>query len=96
MEQCNLEKFWEIESLGIESKETNTGLAEFQELYENSSITYHDNKYSAKMPWKDEHPILPLNKRVAFKRTENVVRRLSKEPESLKKYGEIIAEQRIY
>ncbi|XP_063420482.1 uncharacterized protein LOC134705689 [Mytilus trossulus] len=92
-EECNLTKFWEIESLGIEDSNTKTELEEFQTIYENSSVSFLDNKYVAKLPWKTNHSPLPSNKTVAFRRTENVIRRLSKEPQLLQKYGEIIEEQ---
>ncbi|VDI00317.1 Hypothetical predicted protein [Mytilus galloprovincialis] len=51
------------------------------------------SKYIAKLPWKAEHPPLPTNKAVAFRRTESVIKRLRKEPKLLLKYGEIIDEQ---
>ncbi|VDI25885.1 Hypothetical predicted protein [Mytilus galloprovincialis] len=44
------------------------------------------DEYIAKLPWKAEHPPLPTNKAVAFRRTES-------EPKLLLKYGEIIDEQ---
>lgn len=92
-EEINLEKFWEIESLGVGDKSANTDFDDFQKTYEKTAIYYHDNRYFAKLPWKNEHPPLPMNKAVAFRRTENVIRRLSKEPQLLEKYGEIINEQ---
>ncbi|VDI63326.1 Hypothetical predicted protein [Mytilus galloprovincialis] len=80
-------------SSSTNSDNTNTELEEFQTIYENSSVSFLDNKYVAKLPWKTNHPPLPSNKAVAFRRTENVIRRLSKEPQLLQKYGEIIEEQ---
>ncbi|VDI00805.1 Hypothetical predicted protein, partial [Mytilus galloprovincialis] len=47
----------------------------------------------AKLPWKEDHPTLPLNRNIAYRRTVNVVNRLRKDPNMLTKYGEIIAEQ---
>ena len=92
-EELNLEKFWEIESLGVEDKTANTENDEFQKMYEETAISYNNNRYIAKLPWKAEHPPLPTNKAVAFRRTESVIKRLRKEPKLLLKYGEIIDEQ---
>ena len=92
-EECDLEKFWKIESLGIEPSSDISKEDEFRESYEKSSISYQDNKYFAKLPWKSDHPPLPVNRAVAMRRTENVVNRLRKEPHLLQKYGEIIQEQ---
>ncbi|XP_071127721.1 uncharacterized protein [Mytilus edulis] len=92
-EELNLEKFWEIESLGVEDKTGNTENDEFQKMYEETAISFNNNRYIAKLPWKAEHPPLPTNKAVAFRRTESVIKRLQKEPKLLLKYGEIIDEQ---
>ncbi|XP_071133119.1 uncharacterized protein [Mytilus edulis] len=92
-EELNLEKFWEIESLGVEDKTANTENDEFQKKYEETGISYNNNRYTAKLPWKAEHPPLPTNQAVAFRRTESVIKRLQKEPKLLLKYGEIIGEQ---
>ena len=95
LEECNLERFWELESLGVENKVDNekTEYQMYQDDYERSCISFEDNRYVAKLPWKTDHPPLPTNKAVALRRTENVIRRLSKEPQVLRKYGEIIQDQ---
>ncbi|VDI52882.1 Hypothetical predicted protein [Mytilus galloprovincialis] len=62
-------------------------------MYEETAISYNNKRYIAKLPWKAEHPPLPTNKAVAFRRTESVIKRLQKEPKLLLKYGEIIDEQ---
>lgn len=61
--------------------------------YKNEAISYENGKYTAKLPWKQDHPELPSNITVAKSRTENIVRRLSKEPTMLQKYTEIIEDQ---
>ncbi|VDI25014.1 Hypothetical predicted protein [Mytilus galloprovincialis] len=94
-DEYDLEKFWKIESLATEKIDT-TKLEEqidIQKTYEEKQIRYHDNRYFVTLPWKEDHPTLPTNKAIAQRRTENVVRRLSKEPKLLEKYGEIMAEQ---
>ena len=52
-----------------------------------------ENKYTAALPWKDNHDILPTNHDICYKRTRNMVKRL--EPHSLKAYDSIIQEQRV-
>ncbi|VDI05803.1 Hypothetical predicted protein [Mytilus galloprovincialis] len=73
--------------------EKETGNKELREVYEKTCISFHDNRYFATLPWKEEHPPLPMNKEIAHRRTENVYKRLKKEPHLLQKYGEIIGEQ---
>ena len=94
-EQIDLEKFWKLESMGIENVEIakETEKNTYSKHYEESSISYRDNRYHAKLPWKDDHQPLPTNENIARNRTENVIKRLSREPTLLSKYGEIIAEQ---
>ncbi|XP_063400011.1 uncharacterized protein LOC134684639 [Mytilus trossulus] len=92
--ECDLEKFWKLETLGIEQiDEKETGIKELREVYEKTCISYHDNRYFATLPWKEEHPPLPMNKEIAHRRTENVITRLKKEPHLLQQYGKIIGEQ---
>ena len=68
MEECNLEKFWELESLGVKDGTQNekTERDLYQENYEKSCISYEDQRYVAKLPWKTDHPILPTNRAVAL------------------------------
>lgn len=93
LEEQDLEKFWQIEAIGTEKIDEELPMQDFQLSYEKNSIQFHDNRYHVKLPWKENHPTLPLNKNKAYQRTINVIDRLKKEPELLFKYGEIIAEQ---
>ncbi|VDI75341.1 Hypothetical predicted protein [Mytilus galloprovincialis] len=93
-EECDLEKFWKLESLGIDAKEQNDpDLAESIENYLQTSITKKNNKYITKLPWRENAPELPTNEDIAKRRTESVIRRLKKDPEMFRKYGEIITDQ---
>lgn len=93
-EEIDLEKFWKLESLGIDTKEQNDPkLNDIIEDYMDNSVIKQDEKYVAKLPWKEDSPELPTNKETAKRRTESVIRRLEKDPEIFRKYGEIIAEQ---
>ncbi|VDH91531.1 Hypothetical predicted protein [Mytilus galloprovincialis] len=94
-EECDLEKFWKLESLGIDAKEQNDpDLAESIENYLQTSITKKNDKYITKLPWRENAPELPTNEDIAKRRTESVIRRLKKDPEMFRKYGgEIITDQ---
>ncbi|XP_053389951.1 uncharacterized protein LOC128552902 [Mercenaria mercenaria] len=92
-EEVNLERFWEVESLGVEQKSVHQGYEEYTKQYQNTGISYENGKYIAKLPWKENHPFLPSNELISRRRTVSVVNRLRKEPELLQKYGEILSEQ---
>ena len=66
-EECQIHKFWEIKFAGIEKvpqDEMNT--------YQTTSITFENNRYTARFPWKQNHPEFPSNEAIAKKRTGNV------------------------
>ncbi len=92
IEEFDVERFWTVESLGIESpscKEKNPSLE-----YQNTSITREeDGGYVAAFPWKTEHPPLPSNFNVCERRTRSLARRLAKSPPLLETYGNIIDDQ---
>ncbi|VDI82395.1 Hypothetical predicted protein, partial [Mytilus galloprovincialis] len=93
-EECDLEKFWKLESLGIDAKEQNDpDLAESIENYLQTPITKKNDNYITKLPWRENAPELPTNEDIAKRRTESVIRRLKKDPEMFRKYGEIITDQ---
>lgn len=92
-EEIDLEKFWKLESIGINSKETEITDQAFLQEYQEKQITMINGKYEACLPWKDDHMELPSNYSIAKKRTEATIQRLEKEPKLLQKYGEIIADQ---
>lgn len=95
-EEVNLEKFWQIESFGIEQDDQSSHISkvdEYSQHYQKNNITQDDNQYVAKLPWKPDHPTLPSNEVIARRRTVSVVNRLKKEPKLLQIYGQIIKEQ---
>jgi hypothetical protein len=93
-EEYDLERFWKLESMGVTTHEYTNINNDFSETYETTSIRYKDNHYSAKLPWKEDSPELPSNFNVTKRHTENMINRLSKEPEMLKLYGNIISDQK--
>ena len=92
-EEVDLEKFWNLESLGVTKKETrSTNEQSFYDTYE-SSIQFQNGKYIAKLPWKDDFDELPSNYQITKIRTERMINRLRKDPDTLRVYGEIMADQ---
>ena len=92
-EEDTLERFWNLESIGILPDETEKEEREFIEDYQNSSIRLENGRYNAKLPWKPNHPPLPTNEAIAKGRTRSTVRRLATDPEKLKAYNQIITKQ---
>lgn len=88
----DLERFWKLVSLGINADEKESSSKKFLEVYQKKSIEYKDGRYSAKLPWKQDHP-LPSNYDVTKRRTERPIKRLRQEPEIIQQYNEIIADQ---
>jgi hypothetical protein len=75
-----LERFWSLESMGISPNCDDTDKTDNFREYQQSSIEFKNGSYTAKLPWKPEHPPLPSNYDVSKKRTENMIKRLQKEP----------------
>ncbi|XP_052245627.1 uncharacterized protein LOC127854603 [Dreissena polymorpha] len=88
-----LERFWNLESIGIHAAEKDETAIEYLQNYQNNFISFSDGKYCAKLPWKQEHPSLPSNYGVTKRRTEVTIKRLSEDPFILQKYAQIIEEQ---
>lgn len=82
-----LEKFWNLESLGIQTDERSV----YEEF--DQKISYDGFKYTVGLPWKEPHPILPDNYGLSKKRLMSLFTRLKSEPEVLKEYHSVISEQ---
>ncbi|VDI52456.1 Hypothetical predicted protein [Mytilus galloprovincialis] len=73
LETCDLEKFWKLESLGIDEKEVDTQLIDVMETFAESSITKQNGKYVSKLPWKENCPeFLPTNKEIRPKEEQKM------------------------
>ena len=92
-EEETLERFWNLESIGILPNEIEEEEREFVKSYQSSSIHLENGRYSAELPWKPNHPPLPTNEPVARGRTRSMIRRLARDPEKLKTYARIITDQ---
>ena len=90
----DLERIWKLESMGIPEEECDTSTCSILTSYtEENCITYKDGRHIAKLPWKEDHPVLPTNYNICKRRTENTIKRLSAEPDLQTKYGQIIEDQ---
>ncbi|VDH94305.1 Hypothetical predicted protein [Mytilus galloprovincialis] len=90
---CDLEKFWNLESLGVSGSDNIKSQSEVVKEYGEKSIILENGKYTAKLPWKPDFLPLPHNMELVKQRTGNVIRRLGNKPDLLKMYGDIIMEQ---
>ena len=89
----DLERFWKLETLGIQSEKDDESSSEYLTTYQRNCIVFKDGRYSAQLPWKRDNSELPDNYNITLKRTESTLRRLRQEPALLQLYGEIIADQ---
>ena len=92
-EDTLLERFWSIESMGVELPEENSINSEFLSKYQSTIQRTPDGGYTAKLPWRNDHPPLPTNKAVSDARTRSMLRRLEKDPNALQQYDKVIRDQ---
>ncbi|XP_071145320.1 uncharacterized protein [Mytilus edulis] len=90
---CDLEKFWNLESLGVSGSDNIKSQSKVVREYGEKCIILENGKYTAKLPWKPDFLPLPHNMELVKQRTGNVIRRLANKPNILKMYGDIIMEQ---
>ena len=83
----SLKKFWDLDTLGI--KEAEDSLIERF----SSDIVFKEGRYKVKLPWRDNHPILPSNYQMSLKRLFGLLRRLKSDPSLLKEYNDVITDQ---
>ena len=84
---ATLKKFWELESLGINSDESSV-LENFDD-----EVSFQNGRYQVSLPWKQPHPILPDNYHLSKKRLHGLLRRLRQHPSVLKEYDATIRDQ---
>ena len=56
-------------------------------------ITQNGERYEVKLPFKENHPILPDNYQLSKTTLESLLRQLKSKPEVLKHYDQVIQEQ---
>ena len=82
-----LEKLWDLETLGIRDNELTTE-SKFME-----EINFNGKQYEIKLPFREEHPLLPDNHTGSVKRFNSLITRLKANPNLLQEYDNIIKYQ---
>ena len=89
--EYDLQRFWNLGYWGIWYI---TFLYHWQQSYIDSCILRNnDGSYTARFPWKKNHPSLPTNRSICEKRTCSLVNRLVQTPKLLHVYDSILNEQ---
>ena len=83
----DVQRLWDLETLGI--REITDQVHESLE----NNISFNGSRYPVCLPWKEGHPQLPTNYGTSLDRLGTQMRRLEKDPDILKEYGNIIEEQ---
>ena len=81
-----LHKFWETENVGCDRR------IAIEDEFE-SEIKFENGRYEVKMPFKDEHAILPDNYALSKTRLTNLVRKLKRSPSLAAEYQQVIKTQ---
>lgn len=89
-ENMDLKKFWELETIGINDKETQK---DFTKEFIRNKIKIKENRYEASLPWKIECK-LDNNFNSAYARMKNLTFRLSKESRLIK-YDKVLVRELI-
>ncbi|KAI9565078.1 hypothetical protein GHT06_008829 [Daphnia sinensis] len=86
----DISRLWSLETLGIlpENKISDSTAA-----YQLQSISFCGNQYTARLPWKNNHPELPSNYLISQRRTRHTVKTLQKKPKLFLLYNQIIRDQ---
>ena len=85
-----LQKFWEIDSGGVESLPIQTVEDKMVVEKVEKSIKFIDGHYQVAIPWKENKLSLPNNYKLAFQRLQNLEKRLTRNPEVAAAYSEVI------
>ena len=80
-----MEKFWDLESLGIKTPSIHE---EFLE-----KLRHRGDHYQVNLPWRATHPPLPDSYELSKRRLSSLLSRLGKEPDVLKEYDSVIRDQ---
>ncbi|XP_064469670.1 uncharacterized protein LOC135384399 [Ornithodoros turicata] len=87
-----LRRFWELEHMGIQTKDTvcdkvnDTIVREFEAKIKHNE----DGRYEVHIPWKTSDPCLPRNKRTAEERLNSLTKRLLKNQHVMMEYDTTI------
>ena len=82
-----LKKFWDYESFGIHDNNTT--------LYDKfvNEVEFVEGRYQVRLPFKEDHDLLPDNFALCKSRLVSLLRRLSVKPDVSRQYNDVIREQ---
>ena len=83
---CDIQRLWDLETLGIQP--VNEVHEEFMD-----NISFQNNRYSVKLPWKESHDTLTSNYNTCVSRLKGQVRKLKNDAALLNEYDAIIKQQ---
>ena len=87
------EQFWLLETAGTLDEDVQRNDDTFLQIYQQTCITQNsDGTYTARFPWKPNHPYLSTNFTTAYKRTKSLISRLA-QTNLLNIYNDIIMDQ---
>ena len=84
-----LEKFWNLESIGILENEKHS-----QDHFIESIYLNEENRYETKLPFKEDHDLLHDHFELCQKCLEKLHEKLKSDPDLLQKYNEIFQSQK--
>ena len=69
-----IERFWDLGTIGIVEKE--------RSVYEKflDDISFHDNRYEVRLPFKEDHPMIEDNYELCKKRLSQLKTQLDNKP----------------
>ena len=75
-----IERFWDLDTLRILEKE--------RSVYEKflDDISFHDNRYEVRLPFKEDHPMIEDNYELCKKRLSQLKKQLYNKPELKREY----------
>ena len=91
--EFDLERFWDLESVGVSINDISAEEDVLQHYISSCVTRDPDGAYVARFPWRPNPPTLPSNFVIAERRTRQMLKRLSKTPNLLLVYSNIISEQ---
>ena len=91
----NLEKLWNLETIGIKSTNNQEKDDLVMQMFKNT-ITKENRRYQVSWPWRTQKHNLPENYELSLGRLKTQMKRFEKDRDLLQCYDEIIKEQRSH
>ena len=88
----NLEKLWNLETIGIKSKNNQEKDDLVMQMFKNT-ITKESRRYQVSWPWRTQKHNLPENYELSLGRLKTQMKRFEKERDLLQCYDEIIKDR---